>query len=605
MNLTTDLAPELVLRVLHFVDPATLVDLACSCRFLEKCTSGLLKKHRALHAQYRVYNDGNPQSITKVLRNALRDEDVAWHIRELGFYRIRTQWSHWTGSDDYEEAENAGLTDSSLPPDYAFTWDEQADLLDLLREVYYFDEQAIDKARADLEHGNDAPLKLLLIGVCPKIRTVKFSRNPRLAGKATLETEPSGVPENPRFGLEYLNQAIVNQLRNKSAPWPAGLNSVQDLAIGVDTENDPRNSTFKPSPSLFANCMHLPNLVSVYCFGLEMPWVRVDDQGETGARYEIENGSSSVQHLFLQGGKIYHNEMNVMIRGFKQLRSLTIAGGEVNDVDAIVEFSGECYRKSLETLMFYDTATMTGYRCNLCLPEYMNSLCSLRTIYVDANDVMLEAMGKYDGDVECSDENTWISDSEFFTRFCMDHAFPNSTEVLVLGTPRGRSDLFRGDADLWDQAITTMIEYGRVDGSDEGEDAAADNSGKPATTFEGRFPNLKAIYLDDLDNLYYNIDHPRSKRWFRKAIAAGRKFGVDVHTRTTRSRPFHRVDSHFPKPPMMTSHYFVEEVVFDIYKGKWLRPKCGNCGTCEKCLKQYDAGVWKEVEEDVERGRVS
>lgn len=209
---------------------------------------------------------------------------------------------------------------------------------------------------------------------------------------------------------------------------------------------------------------------------------------------------------------------------------------------------------------------------------------------------MLEAMGKYDGDIECSDDNRWISDSQFFTKFCMDSAFPNSTEVLILRTPRGRSDMSRGDADLWDQAITTMIEYGRVAESDDGENEAA-------TVFEGHFPNLEAIYLDDLDNLYYNIDQPRSKRWFPKAIAAGRKFGVDVHTRTTRSRPFHQVDSHFPKPPMMTSHYIEEEVVFDIYKGKWLRPKCGNCGTCEKCLRQYDAGVWKEVEEEVERER--
>jgi len=598
MSFTTDLAPELVLRILHFVDPPALVDLACSCKFLDKCSSDLLKKHRALHAQYRVYNDGNPQSITKVLRNALRDTDIAWHIRELGFYRIRTQWSHWAVSK-VEQAENAGmeLVDSSLQPDYAFTQDEQTDLLDQLREVYHFDERAIDKAREDLQHGNDAPLKLLLIGACPRIRCVKFSRDLRITGKSTLE-DGSLNSDTTRSGLEYLHQAIINQRRSRSVAWPAGLNSLQDLALGVDTEFQPNNSTFTPSALLFANCMHLPNLVSLYCFGLQIRNADVDDQDAAGARYEIEKRSSSVQHMFLEGINGYHFPMEGVLRGCKQLKSLTIHGGEVWDVDAIVEWAGQCYQKSLETLMFYETERLSGYRSSLFRPEYLEGLVALRTLYVDAGDVMLDAFYKYDGGIECGRGNMWISDVQFFIKFWMDRAFPESMEVLVLGTHTGRSCLFDGDANLLDQAITTMIEYGRDAGRDGGEGSAADNSTKQAANFERSFPNLKAVYLRDLDNLKFNIDQPRRKRWFPNAITAGRKFGVDVHTRTTRGRPFHQVD--FPKRPMMTSHYFDEEVVFDVYKGKWLRPKCGNCGTCEWCLRQYDAGVWKEVEDELE-----
>lgn len=180
-----------------------------------------------------------------------------------------------------------------------------------------------------------------------------------------------------------------------------------------------------------------------------------------------------------------------------------------------------------------------------------------------------------------------MCEQEFFVDFCMNSAFPESTEVLVLGTKelricRRRSELLPGDADLLDQAITTMIEC----------------SVRPTAGFKRSFPNLKAIYLSDLEGKAFAPK--RRKRRFSKAIAAGRKFGVDVHTRTTRGQPFNQVE--FPKPPAMTTTEFAEDVVFDIYTGKWAPPKCGNCGTCEKCLKQYDAIVWKEVEE-IERER--
>jgi hypothetical protein len=53
----------------------------------------------------------------------------------------------------------------------------------------------------------------------------------------------------------------------------------------------------------------------------------------------------------------------------------------------------------------------------------------------------------------------------------------------------------------------------------------------------------------------------------------------------------------------MASTEIEEGFVFDVYTGRWVPPKCGNCGKCEKCLEQYDASVWKEVEDELERGQ--
>jgi hypothetical protein len=94
MTLATRLPPELVIRVLDFTDPPALVDLACTCKFLEKCSRDILRKHRDSHARYRVVTDVAPRSLTEVLRKALVDDRLAWHVREVEFTHDRTEWSH-------------------------------------------------------------------------------------------------------------------------------------------------------------------------------------------------------------------------------------------------------------------------------------------------------------------------------------------------------------------------------------------------------------------------------------------------------------------------------------------------------------------------------
>jgi hypothetical protein len=42
-------------------------------------------------------------------------------------------------------------------------------------------------------------------------------------------------------------------------------------------------------------------------------------------------------------------------------------------------------------------------------------------------------------------------------------------------------------------------------------------------------------------------------------------------------------------------------LVFNMYTGKWGPPNCGNCGKCDACLEQYDASVWKEIEDELEQ----
>ena len=609
MALTKTLAPELVLRVFDFVEPPTLVHLACSCKFLEACSRDLLQKHRDTSARLRLVTDANPRIITDVLRRAAVDRGFAWHVRDLEFSRDRTQWLHW------ECAEADGVEDSETitPPDYAFTCDEQIALLDHLREIFLFDEQDIDKARKDLQNGNDAPLKLLLFGFCPRIRSVKFARHFHLSGNSTLERESSEEPQqNPRSSLEYFHQAILNCLKIKPTAWPMGFESLRDVAIGVDTGGRTSDLTFTPSPLLVASCMNLPHLISLYCFGVHMPWNEGDKLEDARLRYNTSEGSSSVQHLYFEGAEaeIGRTVQEALVSGCKALKSLTISNSNMDDIDVLVEFLRDCYRESFESLMFYNSDRrfrLHGYRRSLFETATLAGMPNLRMLYIDPEDVTQDADLEYMSDMRWqswANGSTWscLEDVDFFVEYFMETALANSVEVLVLGTQQ-RAPLSETEAEFFDHAIAMLIENGAANYLAERRRTCQCGQHPPPKFVRGSLPNpIKAVYLESMDD----TDRPpaRRKRWFSKAIAAGRKYGVDVHTRTTRGRPFHQIE--FPKPPLMDADRSARSsadspLVFNVHTGKWGPPNCGNCGRCEACLEQYDPSVWKEVEDELEQ----
>jgi len=608
MALTKSLAPELVLRIFDFIDPPTLVLLACSCKFLAACSRDLLQKHRETHSRFRLVTDANPRSITDVLRKAIIDPGFAWHVRDLEFTCNRTQWSHW------ERSEAEGVDDSAtiLPPDYAFTHDEQIALLDHLREIFNFDEHDVDKAREDLQHGNDAPLKLLLFGFCPRIRSVKFARHFRISGDSTLEREAAeDVEKKPRSCLEYFHHAILIHVKAKMTAWPVGFESLDDLAIGVDAGEKTSDVPFTHSPLLATSCMNLPRLISLYCFGIEMSWNQGDGLDESRARYNLSKGSSSVQHLFLEGARGERTIQEVLVSGCKELKSLTLSSCDMDDMDTLVELLRDCYKKSLESLMFYNFERgfrLHGYRRSVFETGVLAGMRNLRMLYIDPEDVSSDADMEYTAEIRSGNAYEWscLEDVDFFIEYFMQNAIPNSTEVLVLGT-QGRSPLSEEAAEFFDHAIAMLIENGAANYlAEKRRTFSSCQCGRhtPPRFVRGSLPNpIKAVYLESMDEKDRDRK-PRRKRWFSKAIAAGRKHGVDVHTRTTRGRPFHQIE--FPKPPSMTSSGSSSSsaddlLVFNVYTGKWGPPGCGNCGKCEACLEQYDASVWKDIEGELEQ----
>lgn len=405
--------------------------------------------------------------------------------------------------------------------------------------------QEIDKANKDLQNGNDAPLKLLIFGFCPRIRSIKFARHFHLSGYNTLEHESfEDLQKSPRPSLGYFHQAILNRLKINPTAWPMGFESLRDVAIGVDTGGQTSVSPFNSSPLLVASCMNLPHLISLYCFGVHMPWNEGDKLEDARVRYNISEGSSSVQHLFLEGteAEIGRTVQEALVFGCKALKSLTISSSNMDDIDVLMEFLRDCHRESFESLMFYNSDRrfrLHGYRRFVFETASLAGMPNLRMLYIDPEDFTQDADLEYMSDMRWqswANGSTWscLEDVDFFVEYFMETALANSVEVLVPGTQQ-RAPLSEAEAEFFDHAIAMLIENGAANYLAERRRTCQCGQHPPTKFVRGSLPNpIKAVYLESMDDM----DRPPAwrKRWFSRAIAAGRKYGVDVHTRTTRGR---------------------------------------------------------------------
>lgn len=333
---------------------------------------------------------------------------------------------------------------------------------------------------------------------------------------------------------------------------------------------------------------------------------------ESRTRYNLSKGSSSVQHLFLEGAHGEQTIQEVIASGCKKLKSLTLSSCDMDDMDTLVELLRDCYGDSLESLIFYNFERgfrLHGHRRFVFETGVLVGMAKLRMLYVDPEDVRSDADKEYTKDIRWKPfangyDWTCLEDVDFFIEYFLTKALSNSAEVLVLGTQR-RSPLSEDEAVFFDHAIAMLIENRTANylaGKRKTFSSCQCGRHTPPGFIRGSLPNpIKAVYLESMDD---KDRKPRRKRWFSKAIATGRKHGVDVHTRTTRGKPFHQIE--FPKPPFMASNRPANSsadgpLVFNVYTGKWGPPGCGNCGKCEACLEQYDVSVWKEIEDELEQ----
>ena len=464
-------------------------------------------------------------------------------------------------------------------------------------------------------------------------------------------------PETEREDTRsLLASAIASIFATAEKKWPSGLLSLEDVALGVKSKSTSElgdmivHSSAQIGTEVASRFFCLPNLKTIYIHGLTRVFPLYEDNDEDERPWAPTDGCSSVQHILLDNpNNPEYGALEAMFRSSgRNLRSIIFHGGTIADsfeLDAIfsclertyavpgpygnsqfIRYGNSNFIKAPETLLFCSTA-VNGYRSVMYYPEYVNT--SVATM--PAEDIWCGF------EYILSNENR--PEQELWREEFRNH-LPSSTVTVFNGVfdaaqePMVDQQLARfirqevgdwsdedededgGDEDDEDEDAEDDNKADDEDdnkdhtgeegkeGEDEGADKGGheeDNSGKQGNNGDYEPPEM-ALYLTSLD------DYPaeRTYRWWSKTIAAGKRNGVKVHTRTTKppkgsdygfqvqwpegvsdnileTSPWH-------KHPSLPKVYFKPHVGFV--------EDCEHCGRCDECFKCYPPEVWAAIKKE-------
>lgn len=604
------LSTELVDNIIDYIPYESQLDFARTCKWLAQCSSRVLKRHQEAFRKYRVASDISPATIPTLLRSVFGRADpiLAWHVRSVEIWHDRASWLDWKPLQ-FDQPLHGGVNVDST----TWSWhdDELEEYLDHVRDQFVAmvgsgDEQIYVGAREHFENGLDGILKALLIAYCPRLRDVKFVTHEH-NGKSTLG---------------WLRRLIQGSVLHGSH-WPPGLCNVQTVAVGVEsdtwmttrhTESDQGHlDGTNKSMEIFSALLRLPRLASIYYNDLRRTsW---DDETDFESRTLIPQHSSTVKHIFLDDcGDMPHSFRHALPRAPHALETFTLraghSGDRMDDADQLVHGLCEAQSGSLHTLMFYGPYygdEIHGYRCTVYRNEELSgSRHNLETVAIHVSDVELDC---FYSTADFSDggnkEMTEEDNRKYFIKWFRETAFPETTQRLVFwGTaeecymPGCRGKFL----DWLEDALVNVIESRCwMEGWDSADEEEFD---KLSTAYETFLPNLKAIYLEDIERQYNRSGYGEAKVYFSRLVEVAKEAGIDVHTLTNRAPAKHSHD--FPTAPdkydlrsgpWCERRHETKDWVFDVYQGRRVPPGCGKCGKCEQCLSEYAKELWESLDE--------
>ncbi|CAA9963704.1 hypothetical protein PTMSG1_07064 [Pyrenophora teres f. maculata] len=517
------LATGLIHGILERIPPASHLDFSCTCKKIFADSSDILERHRVAHAKYSVSSDIDPLTVPTLLRSAFGYDDpiLAWHVRSLEIWYDRKDWSEWKPLK-FDIRIDQDLNTS--PISWKYIPGEIDDYLERLEQGWAGPSLTrVFVVRSDIEDGEDAYLKAILIANCPRLQDVKFV----MRGRHEVQGYSC---------ISYLG-FLIDHARGERTSWPPGLQNLRNIAIGVTSETW-MDSAFHPTTPAFntvmlARLFNLPNIEKIYFKDLvsqefdRTPWETL-----------LPAKSSSLKHLFLDNcAELSQKFCNALFGAPSALISCSFRAGPalLEDTDMLIS-SLEYYQKhTLESLMFYgfssnhdESENIRGYRCRAFRPEELENFTTLKQICINTQDIELDAF--YDAET-CKEENE--TDGAWLERFFA-LRLPKTLEVLV----------------LWDGLANVHIHW------EPNPKVGFENAviglvtGKYLEEDEPKQP-LKAIYLREVERIGWPMcdedgtplalsPEDADTPWFSRAVDVAREHGVDLHTMTNREEPLHR-----------------------------------------------------------------
>ena len=95
MPCLSTLPEELLCKISGFVHPQAIIDWACTCKVLSRCSLKVLRTHRQRRSELRVVHDRNPITIPSLLRSSLSEPEILWYVQSLDIWELREKFEEW------------------------------------------------------------------------------------------------------------------------------------------------------------------------------------------------------------------------------------------------------------------------------------------------------------------------------------------------------------------------------------------------------------------------------------------------------------------------------------------------------------------------------
>ncbi|KAM0354875.1 hypothetical protein ACHAPU_000711 [Fusarium lateritium] len=556
------LATELIIRIIDLADPSSHLDLACSCRQLLNCSQGVLHQHQEAHQRLAVISDLDPSTIPTLLRSAsgINSPIDAWHVRHIEIWGSRWTWKEWRPWRIRPESREPAVPrdkrrhafEKSQPLEWSIPRWELAHYLKIMQDRLGLTEQLVDLARSELDLGRDGAMQMLLIALCPRLKSLKYMYNKHDKVEC-------------RRCLYWLTYVMGKAWMSGS--WPPGLRSLREASVGVrsDTWLDCDLCDLWYTRSCFRGLLKLPNLKALYFRGLRPQDRPADDRdcdrdNNTGIRHisespltarlrhaadHLPSRCSAVEHLYLATVYDHDTVQKGLGRAPRALKTYTLHGGDMayspsSEFDSLLDFMVAFQIDTLESIMIYDAHLFrsdiwTLYRLQGKIE--VHDCPQLRQIHIQVTDLILHSFYDFPGGVALLKDLWAFPDCR---QTCIDLVtglFPESLEVLVLGCL---------EADFSDDDVSTKMAEGVLIGMIQSKE----------------FPHLKAIYFDQSED--------GDDCLFPGLVEVGRQAGIDIHVKGHPYAPRHQIE--FPMQPRATSHLRSGQTLpsnFDPFWGCW------------------------------------
>ena len=534
--------------ILGYNDPPGILALSLACSDLHHRCRSLLVKHQDAYKTYRITSDLSPETAVDLLKNTLTAEINRYHVRELEFWGSRMTWKDWRSwnpalSGNYELTEEE-------PSRSAWDAREIGEYIQKGLRLWDLTEEMIEELQMSLDRGMEAWLKLLLICLCPRLRSIRLVKR-----------------RGETYNILAWMAMIIGWSVEDGCHWPPGFESLRSISVGVSTCQLPHEEEFEEYyDGLYGitQLFYIPNLKNIYFNGLsceENEW-----EEHMGLLNSLPDGTSSVENPFLDGAEGGWDDLYTwLFTASRKLHTVVIRAtdpprGDLNDLGSLLDSLAE-KNKKIERLVLYHPAAMG--KCTYATDIYDHE--SIKQITMGALDI------DYGFDYAAKDGT--FNESDIACAFP-----PNIEAVYIWGELKGSGKRGRKYFKNLDLYLAKLIE-------------------------SGFYKHLKVIYVEHVELTFFNTATPFSiAEWkeyaFPKTTASGFKAGVHVWT------PMNRDDGgywkNFPARPdrfdIKTGPFAAErpeEWKINLYTGQWV-PDCGGCGECEECLALYPSELWRE-----------